>query len=191
MKIEIAQAYASTAMAAINSYASASKVSWVLGAIAAAMATAAGMLQIATIKKQHAAEEAGYYSGGFTGGNQYRKRAGVVHEGEFVVNHQGVNNPNILPLLNIIDRAQRNNTIGTLSQAEVSRQLGQGGAVVAPTVNVQTDNSQLQGALDVVSETVGKLNERLSKPIPAVVAIDGPDGIDHQLKLFNKLKERT
>ncbi len=190
MKIEIAQAYASTAMAAINSYASASKVSWVLGAIAAAMATAAGMLQIATIKKQHAAEEAGYYSGGFTGGSNYRKRAGVVHEGEFVVNHQGVENPNIMPLLNIIDRAQRNNTIGTLTQTEVSRQLGQGGAVVAPMVNVMTDNSQLQGTLDVVSETVGKLNERLSKPIRAVAAIDGPDGIDHQLKVFNKLKDR-
>ena len=68
MKIEIAQAIASTAMAAINAYASASKVSWVLGPIAAAMATAAGMIQIAAIKKQHQAEEAGYYKGGFTGG---------------------------------------------------------------------------------------------------------------------------
>ncbi|MGM9727824.1 MAG: hypothetical protein ACI3YT_02715 [Prevotella sp.] len=64
MKMEIAQAYASTAMAAINAYASAAKEHWLLGAIAAAMATAAGMLQIATIKKQHAAEEAGYYEGG-------------------------------------------------------------------------------------------------------------------------------
>lgn len=63
MKIEIAQALASTALAAINAYASGSKINVWLGPVAAAMATAAGMMQIATIKKQHQAEEAGYYVG--------------------------------------------------------------------------------------------------------------------------------
>lgn len=53
MKIEIAQAIASTAMAAINAYSSAAAipvVGHILGPIAAGLATAAGMLQIATIK---------------------------------------------------------------------------------------------------------------------------------------------
>ena len=123
MAIEIAQAVASTAMAAINAYASASKVSFVLGPIAAAMATAAGMIQIATIKKQHEAQQAGYYSGGFTGGTRYRREAGVVHEGEFVANHEAVNNPNVLPVLRLIDNAQRNNTIASLTAADVSRAI--------------------------------------------------------------------
>lgn len=58
MKIEIAQAMASTALAAINAYASAAQVPYVgyiLAPIAAALATAAGMMQIATIKKQQQA----------------------------------------------------------------------------------------------------------------------------------------
>ena len=82
MKIEIAQAIASTAMAAINAYSSAASIpvtGWIMAPIAAGLATAAGMLQIATIKKQHQAEAAGYYEGGYTGGNRYRREAGVVH----------------------------------------------------------------------------------------------------------------
>lgn len=53
MKIEIAQAVASTAMSAINAYSSAAAiptVGYIIAPIAAGLATAAGMLQIATIK---------------------------------------------------------------------------------------------------------------------------------------------
>lgn len=186
MKIELAQAVASTALAAINAYASASKVSWILGAIAAAMATAAGMLQIATIKKQHAAEEAGYYSGGFTGGSNYRKRAGVVHEGEFVVNHEGVNNPGLTPILNLIDAAQRNNTIGRLSSSDVSRQLGQGGSVVAPIVNVNNDNEEMRNTLNEVNETMINLNENVKDGIPAIISMED---LDRKYKKFKKLQD--
>lgn len=189
MKIEIAQAVASTAMAAINSYASASKESWVLGAVAAAMATAAGMIQIATIKKQHAAEEAGYYEGGFTGGSSYRRAAGIVHEGEFVVNHDGVNNPQLSPLLRMLDYAQQRNTVGSLTSADVSRQLGQGGAaVVAPVVNVATDNSGIEGTLATVDESVRKLSAQIDKGITANVSIDGQNGVAHQMELYNRLR---
>lgn len=184
MKMEIAQAYASTAMAAINAYASAAKEHWLLGAIAAAMATAAGMLQIATIKKQHAAEEAGYYEGGFTGGSRYRKEAGVVHEGEFVANHNAVNNPDLLPVLRLIDAAQRNNTVGSLTAADVTRQLG-GGAVVAPIVNVSTDNSELSNTLNGVNDTVDLLRSTVEKGIKTYMVWDE---FDHDYEKYKKLK---
>ena len=162
MKIEIAQALASTAMGAINAYTSAAQVpfiGYILAPIAAAAAVAAGMLQIATIKKQHQAEEAGYYEGGFTGGKRYRKEAGVVHEGEFVANHQAVNNPNVLPFLNFLDQAQRNNTVGSLTAQDVSRSMGAGGSsqIVAPIVNVQTDNEGIRESIDRSSD----VNEEL------------------------------
>ena len=83
------------------------------------MATAAGLLQIATIRKQHQVEAAGYYSGGYTGGRRYRREAGVVHEGEFVANHQAVNNSSIRPAFDLIDRASLdgvNNAISILNQ---------------------------------------------------------------------------
>lgn len=195
MKIEIAQAIASTAMGAINAYSSAAEVpliGYILAPIAAAAAVAAGMLQVATIKKQHQTEALGYYSGGFTGGRQYRREAGVVHEGEFVANHQAVGNPAILPFLNFLDQAQRNNTVGSLTPQDVSQQLGTGtSAVVAPVINVQTDNEQLNGALAIVSEGISNLNQILIQGIEATVAIDGPNGLDRQYTRYQKMKNRV
>ena len=134
----------------------------------AAAAVAAGMLQIATIKKQHQAEEAGYYEGGFTGGKQYRKKAGIVHEGEFVASHQAVNNPNVLPFLNFLDQAQRNNTVGSLTAQDVSQQLGQGSStVIAPVVNVTNDNEELRDAIDGMNESAERLNRQLELGIKA------------------------
>ncbi|MGM9698439.1 MAG: phage tail tape measure protein [Prevotella sp.] len=191
MKIQIAQAIASTAMAAINAYSSAAQVpliGYILAPIAAAMAVAAGMIQIATIKKQQAAQEVGYYSGGYTGGSNYRKQAGVVHEGEFVANHDTVNNPNLVPFLNFIDMAQRNNRSANISQEDVTRQLGNGGtAIVAPVVSVTTDNGQLDATVGQLNEAIGCLNAILASGIHANVSIDGQDGVAHQLDRYNKL----
>ena len=192
MKIEIAQAIASTAMAAINAYSSAAAIKgtgWLLAPIAAGMATAAGMMQIATIKKQHQAEAAGYYEGGYTGGNRYRKEAGVVHEGEFVANHNAVNNSSIRPAFDLIDRAQRANTVGSLTADDISRALGAGAsaAVVAPIVNVSNDNAEVRQSLDGVNSAVSRLNKTIENGIKADVSIAGRDGIDRRLKEYHRM----
>lgn len=192
MKIEIAQAIASTAMAAINAYSSAAAIKgtgWLLAPIAAGMATAAGMMQIATIKKQHQAEAAGYYEGGYTGGNRYRKEAGVVHEGEFVANHRAVNNSSIRPAFDLIDRAQRANTVGSLTADDISRALGAGAsaAVVAPIVNVSNDNEEVRQSLDGVNSAVSRLNENIERGIKADVSIAGRDGIDRKLNEYHRM----
>lgn len=192
MKIEIAQAIASTAMAAINAYSSAAAIpgtGWIMAPIAAGLATAAGMMQIATIKKQHQAEAAGYYEGGYTGGNRYRKEAGVVHEGEFVANHRAVNNSSIRPAFDLIDRAQRANTVGSLTADDISRALGAGtsAAVVAPIVNVSNDNAEVRQSLDGVNSAVNRLNENIERGIKADVSIAGRDGIDRKLKEYHRM----
>lgn len=192
MKIEIAQAIASTAMAAINAYSSAAAIpgtGWIMAPIAAGLATAAGMMQIATIKKQHQAEAAGYYEGGYTGGNRYRKEAGVVHEGEFVANHRAVNNSSIRPAFDLIDRAQRANTVGSLTADDISRALGAGAsaAVVAPIVNVSNDNAEVRQSLDGVNSAVSRLNENIERGIKADVLISGRDGIDHKLNEYHRM----
>ena len=192
MTIEIAQAIASTAMAAINAYSSAAAikgVGWIMAPIAAGLATAAGMMQIATIKKQHQAEAAGYYEGGFTGPGHYKKEAGVVHAGEFVANHNAVNNPQLLPALQLIDAAQRNNTVASLTAQDVSRAMGTGSAaVVAPVVNVNADNEQVGASLDNVSSTIERLNEQLNLGIKSYVVITGPDGFDRKWSQYQKMK---
>lgn len=171
--MQVAQAIAQTALGAVSAYASVMRgipapANLVMAPIAAGLAIAAGAIQIATIKKQQQAQEAGYYEGGFTGGNDYRRKAGIVHQGEFVANHRAVNNPQLLPALRLIDRAQRNNTIGMLTAADVSQSLGTGTTVVsAPTVNVQTDNAELSGVIGKMNETLDRMGALLDGGITA------------------------
>lgn len=191
MKIEIAQAIASTAMSAINAYASAAAIptiGWTLAPIAAGMATAAGMIQLAAIKKQHQAEAAGYYEGGYTGGNRYRKEAGVVHEGEFVANHNAVNNSSIRPALDLIDRAQRSNTVGSLTADDITHSLGQSSStVVAPVVNVNNDNTEVRQSLDGVNAAVSRLTQTLDDGIEVEVPISGRRGLHRRLQDYQRI----
>lgn len=175
--MQVAQAIAQTALGAVSAYASVMRgipapANLVMAPIAAGLAMAAGAIQIATIKKQQQAQEAGYYEGGFTGGSDYRRKAGIVHQGEFVANHRAVNNPQLLPALQLIDRAQRNNTIGMLTAADVSQSLGTGTTVVsAPTVNVQTDNAELSGVIGKMNETLDRMGALLDGGITANVSM--------------------
>ena len=194
MIMEMAQAVAQTAMGAISAYSSTMAgapypANLVLAPISAGIALAAGALQIATIKKQHQAEEAGYYEGGFTGGKRYRKEAGVVHEGEFVANHQAVQNPAILPFLNFLDQAQRNNTVGSLTAQDVSRSMGAGGSaqVVAPIVNIQSDNAELREALDRSSQVSERLDETLKDGIGVIWDMDE---FDRRKRHYDKNRNR-
>ena len=193
MAMELAQAVAQTAMGAISAYSSTMAgapypANLVLAPISAAIALAAGAMQIATIKKQHQAEAMGYYEGGFTGGRRYRREAGIVHEGEFVANHQAVQNPNILPFLNFLDQAQRNNTVGSLTMQDVSRSMGGGTAqVVAPVVNVQTDNSELSETLTEARDVLGRLTAQLEQGIGVDIPIDGENGMYRRLKRYENL----
>lgn len=195
--IEIAQAIASTAMAAINAYASASKVSWILGPIAAAMATAAGMLQIATIKKQHQAEAAGYYEGGYTPRDRNNRReVGVVHANEFVANHEAVANPNLAPVLRMIDEAQRNNTVGSLSAEDVSRSIGQG-RILGQTISAQQEMvahgdqglAVVAASVQEQTDAIARLQQAIDDGIEAYVVMDGERGLDKQYRRYQRLTQ--
>ena len=154
-----------------------------------ALVAAQGAMQLATAKKaQQQAQESGYYEGGFTGGRRYRREAGVVHEGEFVANHQAVQNPAILPFLNFLDQAQRNNTVGSLTMQDVSRSMGGPSQVVAPIVNVQTDNEELHDAIDGMLESNERLHDILSSGIHAYV---DSEQASKALKLLEKLKQNA
>lgn len=192
MAMEMAQAVAQMAMNAISAYGAALQIGplgLTLAPIASAMAIAAGMLQIATIKKQHEAEAVGYYEGGFTGGRRYRKEAGVVHEGEFVANHQAVNNPDLMPVLSLIDQAQRNNRVGSLRAEDVTNVMGgpAAAAVVAPVVNINNDNEELREVLEASGIATYLLLDRLKDPIEANVVLTGSNGLNAQQKRLNNM----
>ena len=185
--MHIAQAVAQTAMAAINAYASAAAVP-VLGVtlapIAAGAALAAGAVQIAAIRKQAEVQREGYYDGGFTGGTNFRREAGVVHEGEFVANHRAVQNPSVLRVLRVIDYAQRTNTVASLNL-----DAGVGGGAVGAAAGAASGAGGKDGVTAAaLTSTLERLTDMLERGIRSTVTIDGDDGVAYQLERYNVLR---
>ena len=200
MTIEMAQAVAQTAIAAINAYSSAAAVpvvGYILAPIAAAMAIAAGALQIETIKKQHQAQQAGYYHGGFTRRSaNNREEVGVVHANEFVVNAAMTQDPRYKPLWSLIDYAQRNNAVPSLTPEDVSYALGTG-AVVRATTTSPNGNMQNSGEMLAVATSIGssaraidRLNRKLDEGIESFMVMDGERGFDRRYEEYKKMKNR-
>ncbi len=194
--MQVIQAVAQTATNALNAYGSAAAipvVGYILAPIAAAMAVAAGALQIATIKKQQQASEAqGYMSGGFTKEGPVDEVAGVVHAGEWVASQRLVKSPQARPLIEALDYAQRTNTIGSLTAADVSRSItapmliaAQPQSATAPAVtNIYTSEGERNGELAIV---IRELKERLSEPFVTVNTVSGDHGIQQAQDEYERL----
>lgn len=199
---KIVEAIAQTAQNAINAYGAMAGIPVVgpaLAVAAAAAATAMGMVQIALIKKQQqAAKQQGYYSGGFTDRDpDNRREVGVVHANEFVANHKAVANPALSPVLSLIDRAQRTNTVGSLTAADVSNALGQGrgvsarGEVAAP---YPASDPLLAGTVAAMADTsaatrraIDRLSDNLEGGIETYVIMDGEQGLHKKLRHYERL----
>lgn len=190
--MQVIQAVAQTAQNAISAYGSAAAipvVGYIMAPIAAAMAIAAGMIQIAAIKKQQQASEAqGYAQGGFTLQGRVNEEVGVVHAGEWVASQKLLASPVARPLINALDYAQRTNTIGSLRADDVSRTIIGTGAVAPPSpqpviIQAPTDNvasaalAQSAAVLSKYEETMNRLSQRLNEPFVTVNTVTGDTGI--------------
>lgn len=190
--MQVIQAVAQTAQNAISAYGSAAAipvVGYIMAPIAAAMAIAAGMIQIAAIKKQQQASEAqGYAQGGFTPQGRVSEEVGVVHAGEWVASQKLLASPVARPLINALDYAQRTNTIGSLRADDVSRTIVGTGAVASPSpqpviIQAPTDNvasaalAQSAAVLSRYEQTMSQLSKRLNEPFVTVNTVTGDTGI--------------
>ena len=194
--MQVIQAVAQTATNALNAYGSAAAVpvvGYILAPIAAAMAVAAGAIQIAAIKKQQQASEAqGYQSGGFTPQGRADEVAGVVHKGEWVASQRLVNNPRTRPLLEALDYAQRNNTIGSITAADVSRTITAPAVLAAqpstpPTIVNNTYNSTPSADNSELTSTIRELKDRLNEPFVTVNTVTGDHGIQQAQDEYDRL----
>lgn len=177
--MQVLQAVAQTAMSAISAYSSAAAipmVGFIMAPIAAAMAVAAGAIQIASIKKQQQASEAqGYMEGGFTKPGRKDEPAGIVHAGEWVASQDLLRNPKARAMIETLDYAQRTNTIGRLSASDVSQ------SITAPQRMAQaSSNGELlavAAASQALSRSVNEMNVRLHEPFVTVNTVTGDTGI--------------
>ena len=200
--MQVIQAVAQTAQNAISAYGSAAAiplVGYILAPVAAAMAVAAGAIQIAAIKKQQQASESqGYAKGGFTPSGPKLKEVGVVHAGEWVASQEMLASPVARPIIEALDYAQRTNTIGSLRADDVSR-------TIAPVtyntpqqqqrVIVQQKPDGLSAAAIVQNtkvmqeykETMSALKDRLNEPFVTVNTVTGDSGIKQAQDEYNIL----
>ena len=198
--MQVIQAVAQTAQNAISAYGSAAAIpviGYILAPIAAGMAVAAGMVQVAAIKKQQQASEAqGYSAGGFTPDGRSDEAVGIVHAGEWVASQKLVKSPKTRPIIEALEYAQRTNTIGSLAAADVSR------SITAPMFLASQPQQSIQPNVIVnvpaqtssntkIEQTLDRLNERLNEPFVTVATVTGDKGInkaqdDYERLLRNK-----
>lgn len=135
----------------------------------------------------------GFEEGGYTGSGRHDEPKGIVHAGEFVANRYAVQNPAIRPVLDLIDQAQRNNTIGGLTAKDVS-------AVLSPTNRLTTNNyyqtaeSSSQESTAVMLQNMKcmeKLLKRLNEPIFTYTKATGKMGVNEAQQLVEKMKKNV
>lgn len=135
----------------------------------------------------------GFEEGGYTGSGRHDEPKGIVHAGEFVANRYAVQNPAIRPVLDLIDQAQRNNTIGSLTAKDVS-------AVLSPTNRMTTNNyyqtaeSSSQESTAVMLQNMKcmeKLLKRLNEPIFTYTKATGKMGVNEAQQLVEKMKNNV
>lgn len=158
------------------------------------LATAAAKAAVITAAFETAkAAVSGFEEGGYTGTGRHDEPKGIVHAGEFVANRYAVQNPAIRPVLDLIDQAQRNNTIGSLTAKDVS--------AVLSTSDRTTTNNYYQKANDNDNETkaimlqnircLDKLIKRLNEPIFTYTKATGRMGINEAQSLAERMKNNV
>lgn len=155
------------------------------------LAKAAGEVALITAAFETAKALIGsFYTGGYTGDGRWDEPRGVVHAGEFVANRYAVSNPEVRPVLDLIDQAQRNNTIGSLKASDISM-------VSNPVIYRepgQTIIQQDEGLIIMLRHTndvITKLSKKLDEPILTYTKATGKMGINEAQKLVKKMNNNA
>jgi len=207
--LQVAQIIATTAVAAINSFAAMSKIGGpILGGIAAGAAVAYGASQIAVAESAREAAKEGYYDGGYhtpegyTGGTDPREVRGVFPDGqpyhgdEFIATHKTTRNREIRPVLDLIDSAQKLGTASSLTRADISKALRlspgyyDGGYRNSNTpLSPKYSDDPTAQYLSDVANSLNRLNDHLDKGInaKAPIYLHGSDGLVQKIKEYETL----
>ena len=135
----------------------------------------------------------GFEEGGYTGYGKHDEPKGIVHAGEFVANRYAVSNPSVRPVLDLIDRAQKNNTIGSLTAKDVSAVLSGVSSTTNNTYYQQAapvDNGMSAVMLEAV-KVMGALYKRLNEPIYTYTKATGKMGINEAQDLVTRMKNNA
>lgn len=133
--------------------------------------------------------------GGYTGPGAWNQPKGIVHSNEFVANRFAVQNPAVRPVLDLIDRAQRSNTIAQLSASDIaSVASGRMSSYSSPSPSAVTVNpvdAELLAMLTRIDKTMQQATDAYKQPSPAYCWVDGKGGVNEAQSLMNKIKNNA
>lgn len=154
--------------------------------IGAAKAIAVATAKMAAIKVAFGVAKAAvsnFYEGGFTPNGRWDQPQGVVHSNEFVANRHATANPHVMPVLRLIDAAQKSGSIANLNGQQI--------AAVANASSGSADNSVSPIMLSLIADvrkTIREASEAFAKPSVAYTFLNGKGGIKDAEKFDDKIR---
>lgn len=211
--MDISQAIINTAVGVTKSL---TGMPWPLNLIAAAATGAMGAAQIALIAStpiSTGAEEGGFqYVTREQDGRKFKARLNPDKRGfvesptllvgengsEYVIPHEGLSNPSLMPIINTMETARKNGTLRSLNFESVysstsapgkssggfigNSPMNESGNTSSDTIVPSDDNAQR------IIRLLEDLNKKADNPIPAVVSMLGRNGFVETYDKYQKLK---
>ena len=153
--------------------------------------------QVAAIKAAFAVVKGlvgNFYTGGYTGSGSWDQPQGIVHSNEFVANRFAVANPNLRPIFDAIDVAQRSGNVANLTAEDIAAVAGPGKSTrtvpvktPASSATTTTNDPAVVAMLIECTRTLRKLKTRLDEPLVAETYLTGKRGINQAQKEYQKL----
>ena len=135
-----------------------------------------------------------FYTGGFTPSGDWNQPQGIVHSNEFVANRFAVANPNLRPIFDAIDVAQRSGNVGNLTAEDIAAVAGSGKSTrtvpakaPAASATTTTNDPAMVAMLIECTRVLRKLKNRLDDPLVAETYVTGKRGINQAQKEYQKL----
>lgn len=135
-----------------------------------------------------------FYTGGFTPSGDWNQPQGIVHSNEFVANRFAVANPNLRPIFDAIDVAQRSGNVGNLTAEDIAAVTGSGKSTrtvpakaPAASATTTTNDPAMVAMLIECTRVLRKLKNRLDDPLVAETYVTGKRGINQAQKEYQKL----
>lgn len=135
-----------------------------------------------------------FYTGGFTPSGDWDQPQGIVHSNEFVANRFAVANPNLRPIFDAIDVAQRSGNVGNLTAEDIAAVAGSGKSTrtvpakaPAASATTTTNDPAMVAMLIECTRVLRKLKNRLDDPLVAETYVTGKRGINQAQKEYQKL----
>lgn len=155
-------------------------------------------VQVAAIKAAFAVVKGlvgNFYTGGYTPSGSWDQPQGIVHSNEFVANRFAVANPNLRPIFDVIDVAQRSGNVGNLTTYDIAAvasprrtATASPAAAGASSAATTTNDPAMMAVMTECIRIMRRLKVRLDEPLVAETYVTGKHGVNQAQQDYQRLE---